>query len=43
MYPSAAWYGTPHIGMAAPFSLLREVSVISSSRAAVTASSKNSS
>ena len=34
---------TPHIGTGSPFSLFRDVSTISSSRAAVTASSKNSS
>ena len=41
MYEPAAWYGTPAIGIGSPFSLslLRAVSVRSSARAAMGASS----
>jgi hypothetical protein len=39
-YPSAAWWGTPHIGMLLPLaSFDRDVSVSSSARAATSASS----
>lgn len=40
---SAAWYGTPAIGIDSPFDLLRAVRVISKSSAAFLASSKKSS
>jgi len=42
-YPFRAWCGTPHIGTRRPFPTSRDVSTMSSSRAAILASSKKSS
>ena len=42
-YWSTAWKGTPAIGIGSPADVPRRVSVMSSSRAALRASSKNSS